>query len=176
MYGREREGGRETKRVTERETEDCYDWHHVKIVIFKSPTSRFFNRVSSQPERGTRHLHLDWRTKNWRSLTTKNFHIIYFLNAHSFFFSLNSRDSFPLSFVYPKTQVQYPVWEIHNNRWSKVNMQKKKKKKNKKKKTKTQNFWVQINKQCSISNGVFIIWYNGNKNVWNNLSQGSYRD
>ena len=37
-------------------------------------------------------------------------------------FSLSSRDSFPLSLVDLKTQVQHPVYEIHNIRMSKVNM------------------------------------------------------
>ena len=45
-----------------------------------------------------------------------------FLNAHTFIPVLNSRYSFPLSLIYPKTQVQYPVLEIHDNRLLKVNI------------------------------------------------------
>ena len=40
------------------------------------------------------------------SLRSKNFCIIYFLDAHTYFFSLNSCDSFPLSLVYTGS---YPV-------------------------------------------------------------------
>ena len=76
--------------------------------------SRFSARGTWSPPRAgvsTRWLLSEWLTAILSRVEKLPLYI-YFLDAHTFSFSFNSRDSFPQSLVYPKTQLWHPVYEF----------------------------------------------------------------
>ena len=88
-------------------------------------TEQVLNLEATWPPLGKGVFSLTALQFNWpyNSLRSKNFYIIYFLDAHTFF---TSRSIQMIHFRCPlfitKTQVQYPAYEIQNNQLSKVNM------------------------------------------------------
>ena len=91
-----------------RETEDYYDWHHIVIHIFRSLllldslTGAQYG-TNSQPKDYQLTTQADMSTLLTADSAVSI--ITYFLDAYTFWFRYNSRDSFPLSHVYLNTQV-----------------------------------------------------------------------
>ena len=102
---RDRERKRHRERTTHRETEECYDLHHVVTDILKVLLLLLLWYRACSQSGGHLPPPLDWRVYNSAvcqlRLTNRlplsgveNFRIIYFLDAYIFYSSLNSRDSF----------------------------------------------------------------------------------
>ena len=93
-------------RLTDRQETGCYHWHRVRDIHIQSLTSYLKgdliqNRFSP--------LGIHWLLSEWlRLLLTAT--IRYSQHSHIFFPVPNFRDSFPLSLVYPKAQVQYSLF------------------------------------------------------------------